>query len=161
MREYLNNLTDRERNSLVLMAAVIVLFLLYFALYRPLQAGNASAERSIAAAERVFETVQKAAQLAKAVGSSAQGQNREKDDRPVRVIVAVTARANGVNITRIQPAESGSVTLWIDSVSPQHFYAWTAQLGNDHDISPIKVSMQKTGNTGSVRVQVQFEGPSR
>lgn len=159
MNEYLNNLTDRERNLLMVMVGLILLFVLYFAVYRPMDKANAAADRSVAAAENVLETVQRAAQLAKQMGGG-NTQSRQRDDRPVRVIVAVTARASGVNITRVQPTDSGAVTLWIDSVNPQSFYAWVAQLGAEHAITPTKVSVQKTGTAGSVRVQVQFEGPA-
>lgn len=157
MKEFLNNLTDREKNLLSVMAVAVVLFLLYFAVYRPLEAAKQSSDRSLVAAERVLETVQKAAQFAQ-MHDQVEGQLAVKDDRPVRVIVAITARAAGVKISRIQPSETGSVTLWIDSVSPQNFYTWVQKLYEDHAIMPTKVSMQKGGTQTSIRVQVQFEG---
>ncbi len=156
MSSFLENVSEREKWLLTIMVVLMVFVGGYLAVYRPLVAAEAASERSLLTAEHVYRTVEQAARLSEQAGENSSATAKRNDDRPIRVIAAVEARQAGVNISRIQPGEGGSVTIWIDAVAPQTFYNWAVSLQEKYGLSPQKVSLEKTNNNGAVRVQLQF-----
>ena len=157
MTDFWANLTVRER-SLLLGAGVLALVVfLYLGLVRPLVAYRAASERSLAAVEEVYDLVAAAADEAarlKVAGTNTAG---AASNEPLRIAVAVTARTVGVAISRIQPADDGTLTIWVEDVGAAALYRWLTLLASERNIAPGKVSVQKAGNGRQLRVQLQFE----
>ncbi|WP_262689889.1 type II secretion system protein M [Kordiimonas aestuarii] len=157
MKDYWNGLTARERGLLISLGCLILIVTLWLGVVRPLEAARASAAREHVAARELYETVAGAAAEARALHAAGRDARAKASDQPLRVVIAVSARGAGVSISRIQPGEDGTLTLWADDVGSAPFYRWLTSLAEDQQITPVKVSLQKAGNGPRLRAQVQFE----
>ncbi|WP_417450045.1 type II secretion system protein GspM [Kordiimonas sp.] len=157
MKDYWNGLTAREQALLLLMAVLTTLVLLWLSVVRPLQASHETALRERAAALDLYSVVATAAAEARGLKAAGQQAGTKASNEPLRVAVAVTARAAGVSISRIQPGEDSTITIWADEVVSASLYRWLTTLANDRQITPVKVSVQKAGDGRTLRAQVQFE----
>lgn len=160
MTEYWNSLTDRERMLLIIGGGVALVVLGYFAVFRPLAGYVNASEREVVGAGALYERISAgAAEVTAAREKGAAGPQRAASV-PLRVAVSRAARGAGVAISRIQPAEDGGLTVWVESVSSPLMYRWINQLASIHGIAPAKVIAQKSATEGRLRVQLQFEGQS-
>lgn len=149
------NMTDRER-YLVMLAGILALFVaVYLLLIRPLAAYVNESERELRRAEATYINVASGAAEIQAAGG-AETKKKQRTD-PLRLAVARAARANNVQISRIQPGDSGSLTVWIEGVTAQRLYVWLQQLSSESGISPSKLNAQKSRVEGMLRIQIQFE----
>ena len=156
MREYWQSLTDREQLLLGVGAGVLALTLVYFLIARPLMSYRDDSERAYIAARGVFETVQqRAAQLA-AVEDRSISANTAGQDVSLRVAASTAARQAGVTISRLQPSEDGTLTIWAEGVQSAQFYRWLQILADERGIGPSNVLLQKASNGETLRVQVRF-----
>ncbi len=156
MREYWQSLTDREQLLLSVGGIVLAFTLVYFLVARPLVAYRAESERAYQAALSTFETVQlRAAQLA-ATEAQASDPDKANSDVSLRVAVSVAARQAGVTISRLQPSEDGTLTIWADGVQSQQFYRWLQILADNRGVGPSNVLLQKSSDGETLRAQVRF-----
>lgn len=160
MTDFWNNLTGRERLMLLIGGCVALVVLGYFAFLRPLVGYVSASEREVAAARATYERISAGAAEVTAARERGAANNQRTANVPLRVAVSRAARGAGVAISRIQPAEDGGLTVWVESVSSPLMYRWINQLANSHGIAPAKVIAQKSATEGRLRVQLQFEGPS-
>lgn len=149
------NMTDRERNLVVLAGGLALLVAIYLLLVRPLSMYVDDSERELRRAENTYINVASGAAEIRAAGGAGTEEKQRTD--PLRLAVAKAARANNVQISRIQPGDSGSLTVWIESVPAQRLYVWLQQLSAESGISPSKLNAQKSRVEGMLRLQVQFE----
>lgn len=156
MKDYWNSLTARERLMLGVMAALVAAVALWLGVIRPLEAARESAARDHAAAVALYESVATSAAEMRALYAEGRNAKANAGDEPLRVAVAVAARTAGVSISRIQPGEDGTLTLWADDVTSSALYRWLTTLANERQITPVKVSLQKAGNAQQLRAQIQF-----
>ncbi len=157
IKEYLNSLSVRERSLISIMLGLLVLVLLYMAVYRPIVDARDESARILRNAEAVYSTVKQAVvAVSSRQGSEKQTSTTTENTQPIRIRVAVAARENNVSVSRIQPDQQGNLTLWIENVSTQDFYVWLTELYSKDGIKPSKVSLQKNGTGDSLRAQVQF-----
>lgn len=151
-----NKLSAREQALIA--SALILLFILALALIviRPVMLYQADAEQNLAAAKSEYRTIAGLANARENLSREATLNGKPNDQSP-RVLISTSARDAGIVVSRIQPAESGSLTLWMDSVSSTVFYAWLKTLESEYSIVPELVSLQKNGDL-TLRAQVQFAG---
>lgn len=156
MQDYWRSLTDRERLLIGIGAGVLALTLVYFLIARPLVAYRDDSERAYIAARGVFETVQqRAAQLA-AIEENSTGERTAAQDVSLRVAASTAARQAGVTISRLQPSEDGTLTIWAEGVQSGQFYRWLQILAEERGIGPSNVLLQKATSGETLRVQVRF-----
>ncbi len=156
MKDYWNSLTARERLMLSLMAALVGLVVLWLVIVRPLSAARDEAAREYATATALYESVATSAAEMRALHREGRDAKLKTGGEPLRVTVAVAARTAGVSISRIQPGEDGTLTIWADDVSAAALYRWLEALANERQITPAKVSVQKAGSGQQLRAQIQF-----
>lgn len=124
MRDYWHSLTSREQLLISFAGALASLVLVYFLVLRPLQIHAADSERALQAAQNTLRTVQmRVAQLQATVDAVS---NRADGGAPVslRVAVSQAARNAGVSISRLQPSDDGTLTVWVDSSQSTALYQW-------------------------------------
>lgn len=156
MRDYWQSLTDREQLLVGIGGVVLALTLVYFLVARPLVSYRADSERAYLAALGTFETVQlRAAELA-AIEDTSSTTAGETGGVSLRVAASTAARQAGVTISRLQPSEDGTLTIWAEGVQSAQFYRWLQILAGERGIGPSNVLLQKATNGETLRVQVRF-----
>ncbi len=157
MKDYWANLSDRERGLLLGCGVLALLVFGWLLIIRPLEHQRASAARDLAAAQELYKLVADAAAEAKQLRAAGDSNKTVDSGEPLRVAVALAARSAGVSISRIQPSDDGLLTIWADDVGSAAFYRWVTTLAQERQITPVKVSLQKSGTSGRLRAQLQFE----
>ncbi len=159
MQEYWTNLTSREKTLILVAGGLSIIVLLYLAVFKPLVSYQTASEQNLNAAERLHgQIVSGAAALAVLKGDGETLTNNSRGQQPLRVSVATAARATGVAISRLQPAENGALTVWVESVAAGELYRWMTHMAAENGITPTKVLAQKSASAGRLRVQLQFVG---
>lgn len=153
MKTYWASLTRREQTLMAVAGGLLALFAVYIGAVMPLIRYQSDAKIALTQASRVYEAVARSAQT---VEQSQHRDTPEANQQPVRLALTSVAREKGVTLNRIQPETDQTLTLWIESVSVAALYSWLLQLENEHGIAPLKVTIQKTGAPGLLRVQLQF-----
>lgn len=118
MRDYWKNLAPREQKLLGLLGVVAPIVLVFFLGVRPVMNAKASAERSQEVAQRDLQAVQKGIPFLTGGDSSAATGTQPFD----RAAVMQMVQRNGLEMSRIQPENNGSLKLWFeDTTSPRIF----------------------------------------
>ena len=153
--EFWTNLTDREKRLVSFAGALSFFVLLYMGIFRPLVAYHEASELELASAKNTYEAIARGAAVVSALGQENQ-QTSQNAQQPIRVTVSTAARATGVAISRLQPGDDGSLTVWVETVAPGDLYGWMNYMAVEGGISPAKVIIQKTAADGRLRAQLQF-----
>lgn len=160
MKDYWAGLSDRERGLLLGCGILAFMVFAWLLVIRPVSHAREAAANELAAAQDLHGLVAEAGREAKTLRAAGQSARAENNGEPLRVAVALAARSAGVSISRIQPGDDGLLTIWVDDVASPAFYRWVTTLANEQQITPVKVSLQKSGNSGRLRAQLQFEEAS-
>lgn len=149
-------LTKREK-ALVSGAAVLLLMTLVYLLgIRPLALYHAESERAFKGALKQFRVVQSYAVQLQAGTANGSDKPANQQSISLRLAVSNAARAAGVEISRLQPSEDGTLTIWAERIQSQQLFEWLETLSATQGIGPQNVLIQKTSAPGTLRVQLQF-----
>lgn len=158
MKAYWRNLTKREQVLVSSAAVLLLLTVIYLLIAQPLIAYHTESERAYNRALAQF----------KAVRTYAGQLQPTADDGPVnqqsvnlRTAISTAARASGVEISRLQPSEDGTLTIWAEQIQSAQLFLWLDTLSKNHTIGPQNILIQKTSVSGNLRVQLQFSSAQR
>lgn len=158
MKIFWVNLTARERILVMVAGGLLVLFSVALGVVRPLSQYYNQSQQNLAAAQGELKAlVELTSEYSRLQNTDSNAAKPDGNTQSARVIISVSARDAGLVVSRIQPAEDGRLTLWMDSVASPAFYRWLRDLEEVHGLAPELVSLQKAGS-GSLRAQVQFAG---
>lgn len=161
MQNYWNSLTSREQLLVSVAGLLAGLVILYFIALRPLQAHSADSERALLAAQNTLRTVQLRVAQLEATEDSAADRQGDGEVVSLRVAVSQAARSTGVSISRLQPSEDGTLTVWVDSTESTTLFRWLQTLAQDRGVGPSNVLLQKNSGGDGLRVQVRFVGTAQ
>ncbi|MEM7728393.1 MAG: type II secretion system protein GspM [Pseudomonadota bacterium] len=133
----------RERVLLAVLGGLALVFLLVFALLLPLQDARARASAEL---DRARADLVAASRLSPAVDPS----SRAPFDRAVLVNIA---RAADIRLTRVQPGQDGSLSVWIDDAQTLALYGFFEDLLTDYTASMDSVIVSSDANG---RLSAQF-----
>lgn len=157
MHAYWHTLTKREK-ALVSGASILLLAMLVYMLgIRPLALYHADSERAYEGALKQFRVVQSYAGQLQAVKIDEANHSVNLQTVSVRLAVSNAARAAGVEISRLQPSEDGSLTIWAEQIQSRQLFIWLETLSKTQGIGPQNVLIQKTSTPGNLRVQLLFK----
>lgn len=137
----------RERLLLSLLGALLGLFILVFGLILPVQSAHADATADL---KRAQADLIAASRLTPATEDTA----RLPFDRSVLVTVA---RAQDVRLTRVQPGNDGTLSVWIDEAQTQRLYAFFDTLLSDYAVGLDQVIVSADAN-GQLSAQFVVRG---
>ncbi|NHK29080.1 type II secretion system protein M [Parvularcula flava] len=147
MSNWWQTLSRRERTMLMAMAILLVLFLVYFALMRPLFAWRTSGELALQNAQSTAILVDRATANAR-TGSG--GQGAAATGSALRGIITASASANDIPVSAFQLSQSGaSVIISIENIPASRLYGWLGQLETERNIrvSEARISRARFGES--------------
>ena len=135
----------RERLLLGVLGALLGVFVLVFAVILPIMDARADADRALARAQADYNIVARTLPRAGAGGA----------ERTLfsRSALLDAARAEGLQITRIQAGREGDLSVWIDDAQTTALYAMFDALLTDTTASMDRVVVSADGNG---RLSAQF-----
>lgn len=148
----LDALDSRERYALIALSAALLLALLYAGLWAPL---NDYVERSEQERARQLGLLQyfKATEAEARVASRAQDDKRLQGQSLLRE-VSRSARAVGINPSRLQPDGSQAVSVWYDLVAFTALMRWLEQLQATQGIEVRQLTLEQANAPGLVSARL-------
>jgi type II secretory pathway component PulM len=147
------HLSSRDRAIVVGVGILALLVLGWLAIWRPVVGYHADERQNYVRASGDYDFMRQS--LARMPARSAQPTKQAGDqETSLRVVAGQAARGMSLAITRLQPGEDDSLTMWLDSADGGLLYQWLALIGQRHDIRVKNISVSKNEGQGTVRVQV-------
>ena len=137
-REWWNGREPREQVLLGVLAALLGVFVLVFALVLPVLDARASAQSALNRAEGEMRIVSQVAP-----GATTDTAARQPFSRSV---LLSAARDQGLSVTRIQAAGEGGFAVWIDDANTQGLYAMLDTLVNGSTATLERVIITTNAN---------------
>lgn len=148
MKERWLQLELREQRLVLVMAAVVLFFILYSAIWAPLNDGIEAASKKIERQQKLLTWVQEGTAKYK----SAAGLNRSNNSSSLSGLVNRTAGRNQISIARMQP-QGDDLQVWIDEVSFNNLLTWLEQLSEKEGISVKAIDITNAQQAGVVKVR--------
>ncbi len=148
MKEWWQNLNQREQQLVLVMSVVIGVFLFYSMLWQPLNEGLAKGKKKVERQQELLTWVVENTQrynLIKGGGSS-------KSQGSLSSIVNRTSRSHHITVTRMQP-QGENLQVWIDEVAFKDLLQWLEQLSLTEGLQVSGIDLSRSENTGTVRVR--------
>jgi len=140
-------LSRRERTMLMGLAVALGLFLIWFALMRPLFAYRASGELALQSAQSTAILVDRATTNA---GSGNGGGQGAVTGPALRGIITTSASSNDIPVSAFQLSQSGaSVIISIENIQANRLYGWLGQLETERNIrvTEARISRARFGES--------------
>ncbi len=146
--EWYESQPEREQKLIQILAPVIVVLMLIFAVILPLENLVNKKQNEV---ERTREAVILLLQ------QQPQGQtSNKKQVTSLTNIVTNTSRQMGFKLDRFEEKKDGEINLWFDRIGFDKMVAWLARLENEYGITASYVSVSQTSDQGVVRANLRL-----
>lgn len=162
MREWWEGLGTRERFIAIAGSLVLVPFLLWVLVWRPLVGNVIQLEQEVASQrESVLWMQNAAAELQQLRGSGAQAA-AGLGGRSLLAVVDQSARSTGLGsgLKRIEPDTADAVRVRLEGVSFDALVQWLDLLSRQHGIMASLVSIERESGPGQVNVRLTLNASS-
>lgn len=149
MKERWLQLDLREQRLVIAMAAVVLFFILYSAVWAPLHNGIETAFKKNVRQQKLFTLVQEGTARYKSAVGTSQSNNRNSS---LSSLVNTTASRNQISISRMQP-QGDDLQVWIEEVSFNNLLTWLEQLSVKEGISVKAIDITHAQQAGVVKVR--------
>ncbi|MGD8526784.1 MAG: type II secretion system protein M [Thioalkalispiraceae bacterium] len=160
MKQYLANLTTRERQMLVSALVVIVLFIVYQS-WASFSAHVADLQHRVDNQQETLDWMQQAAREVKILqGANVVGE-RPKGKQLLLGLIDRTAKQNQLNnnLQKVQPEGEQGVRVWLENASFDNVVVWLDTLQFKHGLVVTDISIDKQGAVGNVNIRALIETP--
>lgn len=149
MKERWLSLNLREQRLVIGMGLVVLFFILYSAIWKPLNKGIDSATSKVSRYQKLQTLVHTETARYKSLAGSGQASNSKGS---LSSVVNKTAGRNQIDIARMQP-QGDDLQVWIDEVSFNQLLAWLEQLSSRENVSVKAIDIVNAEQPGVVKVR--------
>lgn len=163
MREWFESLDTRQRLILVLGSALLVPFLLWLFLWRPLVGSVDQLQDEVQAQRETLLWMQKAAVEIRSLRGSAQGaQTGGLGGRSLLAVVDQSARSAGLGngLKRIEPESADAVRVRLEGVAFDAVLRWLDELVRQFGVTANMASIEREGAPGQVNMRLTLQAAS-
>ena len=149
MKERWLALNIREQRLVIAMGSVVLFFILYSAIWKPLNNNIESATSKVSRYQDLQTLVQtETARYKSFVGAG----NKVTSKGSLSSVVNKTAGKNKIAIERMQP-QGEDLQVWIEEVSFNQLLTWLEQLSSRENINVKSIDLSNTQQPGVVKVR--------
>ncbi|SFR44069.1 general secretion pathway protein M [Marinobacter daqiaonensis] len=153
-----DHLPRRDQQALKLMVAALVLALLYFAIWRPVDQYQDQARASRENAAELLAWMQEnriaLRELSGKAGTTTSNASKPADGRELMATVTSTAREAGLSLQRFEPSGDDAIRVWMEDVPFSQVAAWLERLNNNHGIMIDQAAVDRRNTPGVVSVRL-------
>lgn len=149
MKERWLQLNIREQRLVIAMASVIIFFLLYSAIWAPLNDNIEAATKKVDRQQQLLTWVQQSTATYKQAAGSSASNNRNKS---LSSLVNKTAGQSKIAIARMQP-QGDNIQVWIDEVPFNLLLNWLERLATKEGIRVKAIDITHAQQAGVVKVR--------
>lgn len=142
-------LSEREQKLVLLSAVVVIVAIIYFAIYAPLQNSIVQGKTKLNAQKEALTWVTQNANKAIQLKQSGSGPDSYKGSLPQAV--NQTATRQNISITRMQP-QSDDILIWVDSADFNSVINWLQALEN-MGIKITEADIAEGDGSGTVKIR--------
>jgi general secretion pathway protein M len=151
----LNQLSLRDQAMLVVLAAALLLYMLYQVFWHPLATANRNlAQQNAAVANSLATMNQLAAQYREL--QKANGPGNTSAGETLTQLVDETVASNQLHMSRFQPGSSGDVQVRFDNASFDQVLRWLSELESKHGVTLREFGVSPGSGPGLVNVSVRL-----
>lgn len=156
LKEKYNTLEKREQSILMVGGLIVILFLLYSLIFKPMGDAIERLDKNNASKQELLVWMTQSAANLK--GSSANGGKVDKRrGRSLNVIINTTSSSAKIAISRSQPRDNNQYQIWLENVVFNDLLRWLDVLQKDYGIYVNNINLGTTDNSGKVRVNLTFQ----
>ncbi len=150
-------LNRRDQSMLILLAAAVLVYVLYQVLWHPLAASNANLQtQNEAAASSLKNIAQLAAEYRELQKSNSQNAASTEN---LTQLIDRTVAANNLHMSRFQPGEHDDVQVRLDNADFDQVLRWLHQLESDYTVTIRDLAVAPGSGSGLVNVSVRLLRP--
>jgi general secretion pathway protein M len=149
MKERWLSLNVREQRLIMAMGSVILFFILYSVIWKPLNNNIEKATSKVARYQKLQTWVQTETSRYKSIAGSG---GKASSKGSLSSVVNKTAGRNLISIARTQP-QADDLQVWIEEVPFNQLLTWLEQLSNRENIKVKSIDLTNTDQTGVVKVR--------
>jgi len=147
MKQRWQQLTAREQQLIIVMVTVVIVFLSYSVVWRPLQQNIAKTTQKIQQRQQLLTWVK----TNTAAYRQAQ-QHAHLGGGSLTSIVNRTAKANQIIVTRMQP-QGDTIQVWINEMPFEQLLTWLDQLSKQEYLQVLAIDITDAKQPGLVQVR--------
>lgn len=153
MKAWLMRLNTREQLSVLVLALVLGLYLLYLLLWAPLAASrDRMAEQNAAVAASLLRVDALASELAQLRADGAESGQR----RNLTSLVNQSTAQHGLGVSRLQPGSRGDLQVRLENARFADLAAWLHSLESQEGLLIEEVALTQAGSAGLVNATVRL-----
>jgi general secretion pathway protein M len=144
-------LEPNERTMVTVLAAFLVVVLLYLAIWRPLSEWSNRADALYQRQIAVLDWMRLHESEARAAG---QRSDSTRESGSLLTVVANSAAHAGVQLLRYQPEGSGGVSVVLQNQSFNAVIAWVAELEQEDHVTVKQISIDAQSEPGLINARI-------
>jgi len=160
MRDWYDNLESRERAFVLVGAAFVLIALIYFLLWAPLDRKHAQAAASVANWEYSLAELRPLRSVASSGTTGTTRFTGSSQQAPI-IIVDQTLRSRGLEQyrRRSQPTANNGIRVEFENVAFDELVLWLGDLGTQHDlhVQAGSMSLQTQAGPGRINASLTLE----
>jgi len=149
MKERWLQLNLREQRLVIAMGVVVLFFILYSAIWAPLNSNIDAANKKIDRQQALLTWVQESTVQYKSAAGASRANN---SNGSLSSLVNRTASRQQISIARMQP-QGLDLQVWIDEVPFDHLLVWLEQLSTQEGISVKAIDITNAQQAGVVKIR--------
>lgn len=159
MKDYLQQLNERERLMLIVAVPVVTVLLFYALVWRPMAQQVDVLSQRVAKQHTVLLEMRASAQRVEQLRKQG-GVNKSRSNQSLLALVDRTVRQGGLAkaLKRVEPDGSDKVKVRLEKASFDAMVNWLESMQNQYGISVDTISVDAQENSGIVNVRVTLFG---
>ncbi len=149
MKAWWQQLNTREQRLVSIMATLVIIFILYSAIWQPLNESLANANKKLIRQQTLLTWVTDNTAQYKQAKRNTQTSNSKGS---LSGIVNKSANSYKLTITRMQP-QGNNLQVWIDNVPFTKLLFWLEHLANKEGLQVQGIDLTHAERTGEVKVR--------
>jgi len=146
-KEWWESISPREQQLSMISAVFIIIAILYWGIWTPLNDQLNTSKEQLANAEETLTWTQDKATILLQSNTG----KKPVTGRNLTKILNRTARQDNITFSRIVNKKD-KIEVWITEVEFNAFVKWTANLSNKHGIAVLNADLAKTDRSGYIKV---------
>lgn len=155
-----DQLPRRDQQALVALTVAVLLFVIYFGIWRPVSAFHdeaVSARESAGSLVAWMAANQSTIQQIAASGTESATPSSITDGRALMSTVTRSAGEAGLSLQRFEPSGESGIRVWLENAPFSQVALWLETLNSEHGIAIDQAAMDRGGSPGQVSVRLTLE----
>lgn len=155
-----DQLPRRDQQALVALAVAIFLFIIYFAVWRPVSTFHDEAVNARENAEALVSWMaanQTTIQQVAASGTQSATPSSITDGRALMSTVTGSANEAGLSLQRFEPSGENGIRVWLENAPFSQVALWLETLNSEYGIGIDQAAMDRGDSSGQVSVRLTLE----